>query len=484
MSTAFIIVDLGFGDAGKGSIVDYLAHARDARAIVRYTGGPHAAHHVVRADGVSHAFCQFGATFQPGVRSHLAGKVIVKPENILYEGRALEEKGYEHPFARLSINPGCRLVTAYHAMLCQMKEAARGDQRQGTVGIGAGEAAAESEQFPEQALRVVDLYEADRLQQKLGMHYERIQRQAQALLRESAHSQLYGEVRAIYDSFLSQVRLRDVLALYRLFAQDLPVTLCPDGEFVERYGESELIFEGAHAALLDHEHGYYPYVTKTDTTTNEAERILEQADWGGAAVTIGVVRALGYRHGPGPFVTEDARLAGICAEQHNRANEWQGRPRYGWFDLLAIHHGMRLNRRVDTIALTMLDQLAGIGAFQACLSYEYRGKDYEGLEEYFEFTTTREKRVKITGIKPVPTHRTDRLARMLFDCAPWEWREFRREEAFIRFLESEEGLGLPVGIVSHGAGREAKEESLSSRPGMGRVERAPTKEDLSDGKPG
>src|SRR5512140_2281528 len=104
-TTAFLIVDLGFGDAGKGSIIDYLAQTRSVSAIVRYTGGPHAAHHVVRPDGTSHAFCQFGASFQPAVRSHLARGMIVKPENLLYEGQALESKGVCHPFARLSINP-------------------------------------------------------------------------------------------------------------------------------------------------------------------------------------------------------------------------------------------------------------------------------------------------------------------------------------------------------------------------------------------
>src|SRR5512140_3019710 len=124
-----IIVDLGFGDAGKGGIVDYLAHTRDVARIIRYTGGPHAAHHVVRADGVSDAFCQFGATFQAGVHSHLARNVIVKPENLIYEGRALQTKGVPEPFRRLSINPACRIVTACHAMLCQMKEIARGEDR-------------------------------------------------------------------------------------------------------------------------------------------------------------------------------------------------------------------------------------------------------------------------------------------------------------------------------------------------------------------
>lgn len=457
MRTAYIVVDLGFGDAGKGSIVDYLAHAHGASAIIRYTGGAHAAHHLVRQDGLSHAFCQFGATFKPGVRSHLARGVIVKPENLIYEGQALEDKGYPDPFTRLSINPECRLVTSYHAMLCQMKEAARGDQRRGTVGIGAGEAVAEWEANPALALRVGDLYQPETLRRKLCCHYENKQRQAQTMLRDCLYSPCYAEVRAIYDGFMEQVRLSQVLALYQQFAE-LPVTICSDGQFLANYaGQDDLIFEGAHAALLDREFGYYPYVAKTDTTTHEAVRILDEAGFGdgvgGGRITIGVIRALGYRHGPGPFVTEDPGLAGRFVEKHNRANEWQGSVRYGWFDLLAVRHGIRLNRRVDALALTMLDHLPRIGSLKVCTSYEYLGKDYQLLDEYFEYTW-QSGRIKIKGIKPAPTHREDTLARLLFDCVPWDWLVFEEKadpsEDFIRFLESPTGLGLPVLIRSTG----------------------------------
>ena len=103
--TLIIIVDLGFGDAGKGSIVDYLAHTRGVGASSAIRAGRTLPITSSARMASSHAFCQFGATFKPGVRSHLARSVIVKPENLIYEGRALEEKGFADPFARLSINP-------------------------------------------------------------------------------------------------------------------------------------------------------------------------------------------------------------------------------------------------------------------------------------------------------------------------------------------------------------------------------------------
>lgn len=181
--------------------------------------------------------------------------------------------------------------------------------------------------------------------------------------------------------------------------------------------------------------------------------MLEQAGFAGSIITLGAVRAFGYRHGPGPFVTEDARLNGVFEERHNRANEWQGSPRYGWFDLLAVRHGMQINRQVDALALTMLDHLYRAGQLRACVSYEYLGRDFGCLEEYFE-TISSGGRVKITGIKPVPTGRKDTLARLLFDCVPWDWVNFddqaRSGEDFIRFLESPDGLGPPVRLVSTG----------------------------------
>ncbi|MGE5775811.1 MAG: adenylosuccinate synthetase [Chloroflexota bacterium] len=451
-TSAGIIVDLGFGDAGKGSIVDYLAHTHDISTIVRYTGGPHAAHHVVRADGTSHAFCQFGATFKPGVRSHLARNVIVKPENLIYEGRALEGKGIPEPFRQLSINPACRVVTSCHAMLCQMKEIARGKNRRGTVGIGAGEAVAESEQVPDLALRVADLYEPAILREKLCAHYERAHHQAQTLLLHCKDVSLCRELRTLYDSFRAQVRLKNLLALYRTFAAQFPVTLCSDEEVVDQSGRRSggIIFEGAHAALLDHDHGYYPYVAKTDTTVRPALDILDRAMFGGDVRVIGVVRALGYRHGPGPFVTEDPQLSSLFEERHNKANDWQGCVRYGWFDLLAIRHGIRLNPQVDALALTMLDHLAKLNEFRVCLSYEYRGAERHHLDAYFEWMDAPDGRAIITAIRPVPTRRCDELSRLLFDCIPNAWRWFSGAGDFIDFLESPAGLNLPIQITSVG----------------------------------
>jgi adenylosuccinate synthase len=316
-------------------------------------------------------------------------------------------------------------------------------------------------------LRLGDLYEPGMLEQKLFQHFEKKQRQAHAILNACEDHPLQKEVWDVYESFMRQVRLKDVLAAYQQFAGTLPVTVCTDAEFLaQAAGDSgDIIFEGAHAALLDRDHGYFPYVAKTDTTSREAMNILNEANFDGSVFTLGVVRALGYRHGPGPFVTEDGRLSGTFLEKHNKANDWQGNVRYGWFDLLAIRHGMRLNSPVNGIALTMLDHLPQVGSFQVCLSYEYCGQEVQSLDEYFDFVITETGRVKILDIKPVLTGRTDKLSRLLLDCIPWDWMHYKEGRSavndFIRFLESPQGLHVPVQIISTGPGLIDKDERVA-----------------------
>ena len=462
-----IVVDLGFGDAGKGGMVAALVERQNASAVIRYTGGPHAAHHLVSADGTSHAFCQFGASFRPGLRTHLARSVIVKPENLLYEARLLQNKGLPHPLRGVTIDPSCRVVTSYHAMLCQMKETQRGARHHGTVGIGAGEAAYDSERDPNGALRVADLYRPQTLAAKLAGHIAEKCRQAQTLLDECTGRGMRAELMDTYQAFTSQVHLEDLLECYGVFCQALPAACCPDEERFDQLRRlpGGVVFEGAHGALLDYTYGYYPYVVKNDTTIQPALRILTEAGAAQQAEALGVVRALGYRHGPGPFVTEDPALAGgLFPELHNHANEWQGALRYGWFDLLAIAHGLSLNPQVQALALTMTDHLRRLERFQVCCAYEYRGSQHELLDRYFRWQRQPDGGIRIGAIKKTPTGRSPELAGLLADCVPAEWLYFEGGQAcpdrpgelpagawdFIDFLESDAGLGLPVRYLSLG----------------------------------
>ncbi len=137
---AFVVVDLGFGDSGKGLLTDFLARRTGASVVVRYNGGAQAGHNVVTSDGRHHTFAQFGAgSFVPGVRTFLSRHVIVHPTALLFEGRALEEKGVGDVFSRLRVSEAARVITPFHQAANRLRELARGEARHGSCGVGVGE---------------------------------------------------------------------------------------------------------------------------------------------------------------------------------------------------------------------------------------------------------------------------------------------------------------------------------------------------------
>src|SRR3954451_5371262 len=140
---ALVIVDLGFGDAGKGLLTDYLVRRTGARMVVRYNGGAQAGHNVVAPDGRHHSFAQFGAGTFHGVPTHLSRFMLVEPFALAAEAVHLAELGVRNPFALLSADSRALLTTPYHRAANRVREAARdrtpGATRHGSCGMGIGE---------------------------------------------------------------------------------------------------------------------------------------------------------------------------------------------------------------------------------------------------------------------------------------------------------------------------------------------------------
>ena len=137
---AILIADLGYGDAGKGSIVDYLTRKTGAHTVVRYNGGAQAAHNVITPEGKHHTFAQFGSgTFVPGTRTHLSRFMMVHPLALLAEERHLQSLGIDDAFPRLSIDREALVTTPFQQAANRIKEIARGDGRHGSCGMGVGE---------------------------------------------------------------------------------------------------------------------------------------------------------------------------------------------------------------------------------------------------------------------------------------------------------------------------------------------------------
>ncbi|MCZ7440470.1 adenylosuccinate synthetase [Micromonospora sp. WMMC241] len=329
-----MVVDLGYGDAGKGTVVDALCATRPVHTVVRFNGGAQAAHNVVLRDGRQHTFAQFGAgTFRPGVRTHLARHVVVDPLALAAEADHLAAVGVPDALDRLTVDGEALLATPYHRAANRARETARGADRHGSCGLGVGEAVAYGLAHPDEAPRVADCREPALLRRRL------------AALRDRLTAELGP---------LDAPPVDDCLPAYAAFADR--VAIVDRSWLAGALRAGTCVFEGAQGVLLDEWHGFHPYTTWSTTTFANAETLLAEAGMAGTAQRLGVLRVTTTRHGPGPLVTEDPTLP--YADPRNPTNAWQGRFRFGHFDAVAHRYALAVAGGVDGLALTHLD-LAG-----------------------------------------------------------------------------------------------------------------------------
>ncbi|HEY0934181.1 MAG TPA: adenylosuccinate synthetase [Trebonia sp.] len=370
MNGHVIVVDLGYGDAGKGTVVDWLcATARTGRhpvrAVVRFNGGAQAAHHVLAPSGPPHAFAQFGSgTFTPGTGTFLSRFMLVDPLALVAEAEHLAVLGVPDPLALVAVDRGALLTTPYHRAANQAREEAReearGDGRHGSCGLGIGETARYALDDPADAPRAGDL---DRPRALLG----KLTRLRDRLAAETGFAVAGVPPPA------------DLAAVYRTVAGR--VTLTGDGYLARLLRQGPVVFEGAQGVLLDEWRGFHPYTTWSTTTFENAETLLSESltssssttstttssssstststsstSSGRLATRLGVTRTYQTRHGPGPFPTEDPSLG--IAEPHNGSGRWQGPFRAGHLDAVALDYARRVTGGVDAVALTHLDTVA------------------------------------------------------------------------------------------------------------------------------
>jgi adenylosuccinate synthase len=364
-----IVVDLGYGDAGKGGIVDWLCHpgARPpvppgghpaaggpVHTVVRFNGGAQAAHNVVTQGGRHHTFAQFGSGTLSGLgtRTFLSRFMLVDPLALVGEAEHLASVGVADPLALVAIDREALLTTPYHQAANRAREAARGAARHGSCGMGIGETAAYALAHPADAPRVGDCQSPRTLTRKLALLCERVS--ADNAAGSSAASDQLPPAEEVTDA-------------YRAIAER--VTITGEGHLerlLRRPGR--VVFEGAQGVLLDEWRGFHPYTTWSTTTFDNAEALLAEAGMPGEALRLGVTRAYLTRHGPGPFVTEDPTLE--LPEPHNQTGRWQGPVRRGHLDAVALRYAIEACGGVDAIALTHLDTVAAhAGQLRVCRAY-------------------------------------------------------------------------------------------------------------------
>jgi adenylosuccinate synthase len=336
-----VVVGLGFGDEGKGAVVDALCADLPTEAVVRFNGGAQAAHNVV-ADGRHHTFSQFGSGTLAGVPTHLSRFVLVEPFALAEEARRLTAAGVADPLRLVSVAGSALLTTPFHIHANRAREDARGDRRHGSCGKGIGETvwysllggAARGDRVEGQRVlgtpgappRVADCARPDVLRRKLD-----------------ALARFYAP--------LARPRhtVAELVAVYRDFADAVRVT---DDDEVHRLADrGRLVLEGAQGVLLDQHHGFHPHTTWSNTTPVNARELL-----GGRAHTVvGVTRTYHTRHGAGPLPTEDPALLDRYPERHNGTGDYQGAWRVGHLDAALLDRAIAVCGGVDALAVTHLD---------------------------------------------------------------------------------------------------------------------------------
>ncbi len=349
MSKNVVILGTQWGDEGKGKIVDLLTE--QVAAVVRFQGGHNAGHTLV-IDGVKTVLHLIpSGILRPGVSCLIGNGVVLSPDALLTEIRRLEEASVPVR-ERLRISPACPLILPSHVALDQARELARGNDKIGTTGRGIGPAY--EDKVARRGLRLKDMLQPggfpDKLREVMDFH-------------NFVLSEYYKVAAVDYDQVLDDcLEMTQELAPLAADVSDILHRLRERGE--------NILFEGAQGALLDIDHGTYPFVTSSNTTAGSA---ASGTGFGPLYLdyVLGITKAYTTRVGSGPFPTELFDEAGRhLAEKGHEFGATTGRPRRtGWFDAVSLRQSVRLNS-ISGICLTKLDVLDGLDTIRICVAYQ------------------------------------------------------------------------------------------------------------------
>ncbi len=347
------IVGAQWGDEGKGKIVDWLSERADV--VVRFQGGHNAGHTLV-IDGVTYKLSLLpSGVVRRGKVSIIGNGVVIDPWALVAEIDAIRSKGVEITAANLKIAENAALILPFHGELDRLREVARGQTKLGTTGRGIGPAY--EDKVARRALRVCDLAEPASLDARLDellFHHDILRR---------------GMGEAPIDR--AALRAARLEVAPRVLAHAEPVWRRL--EEARRQG-LRILFEGAQGAMLDIDHGTYPYVTSSNTVAGAA---AVGSGLGPRAIgrVLGIAKAYTTRVGSGPFPTELTDEIGRgLGERGREFGTVTGRARRcGWFDAVLVRQAISVGG-IRGIALTKLDVLDGMSEIKVCTAYRLRGE--------------------------------------------------------------------------------------------------------------
>jgi len=363
MANNVVVVGTQWGDEGKGKIVDWLTDHADG--VVRFQGGHNAGHTLVIGQNEYKLNLVPSGIVREGKACYIGNGVVLDAHHLLAEIRKLEAGGIEVR-NRLRISPGCPVILAYHVALDKAREAARavGDKI-GTTGKGIGPTY--EDKVARRALRVYDLFHRDRFADKLreNLAYHNF------VLTEFLHGEALDFETVFEQAMADADEIRPMVA-------DVSAELY---ELNKRGGG--LLFEGAQGALLDIDHGTYPFVTSSNCVAGQASAGAGVGP-GRLHYVLGITKAYCTRVGAGPFPTElDVDADHSPGEQmSSRGREFgtvTGRKRRcGWLDLAALKRSIIING-VTGLCITKLDVLDGLPELKLCTGYMLDGKKIDLL---------------------------------------------------------------------------------------------------------
>jgi adenylosuccinate synthase len=395
-----VVIGTQWGDEGKGKIVDWLTDR--AQGVVRFQGGHNAGHTLVIGAKKTVLHLIPSGILRDTVDCFIGNGVVLSPEALLSEMDELVQAGVRNVEARLIISEACPLILPYHVALDRAREAAK---KIGTTGRGIGPAY--EDKVARRALRLQDLLNPERFSKKLEELLE-----FHNFVLEHFYKFKKVDFRKTLDETLALApRLVPLVA-------DVPRAL-----YHANKAGKNLLFEGAQGALLDIDHGTYPYVTSSNCVAGAAAA--------GAGIgpmhlhyVLGITKAYSTRVGEGPFPTELSDDVGERLRQRGQEfGATTGRPRRtGWFDAAALKRSVQING-VSGLCITKLDVLDGAETLKICVGYKIDGKVSDilpvGAEElelcvpvYEEMPGWQESTVGVKAHDKLPRAARDYLARV------------------------------------------------------------------------
>lgn len=412
-----VLVGSQWGDEGKGKIVDILSDRYDI--VARYQGGANAGHTIVIEDKEYILHLIPSGILREGCECVIGNGVVIDPNALLDEIKFLEENGFNIK-GRLFISQNAHLIMPYHKILDSIRES--GDNKIGTTGRGIGPCYIDK--YDRKGIRIVDLLNKKLLEEKIRANLKE-----KNTFIKKLHDREELDVDAIVEEYLAFDEAIDQ------YITDVPSYL---NTAIEE-GKS-ILMEGAQGALLDVDHGTYPFVTSSHPTSGGACTGVGLPPTQITSV-FGIVKAYITRVGLGPFPTE------MLGEDGEQLRQWghefgatTGRPRRcGWYDAFLVNYSRMING-ISKVAITKLDVLSNLDEIKVCIGYELDGKRLKS------FPTSVDILEKVVPIyETLPGWKIDITEVRNYDDLPQETKNYL---AFITKLS-----GFEVSIISVGPKR-------------------------------